>query len=114
MAQLFKTSNFPLPLDYLALKKHSKSRMDTSQFTSGPEVSMPVEYNARDLIIYSTLYQNNLGLLRLGTLWGLAQRIYWKLVLFEVFGTPFAYFGFWCIQLSSPEQESYSEDETDQ
>ena len=34
-------------------------------------------------------------------------------VLFDVFLTLFVYFDPWCIHLSSPEQESYSEDETD-
>ena len=48
-----------------------------------------------------------------GTFWRLAQGIYWKLVLFDVFGTLFEYFDIWVIHLSSPEQESYSEVETD-
>ena len=33
--------------------------------------------------------------------------------MFEVFGTLFADFDFWCIHLISSEQESYSDGETD-
>ena len=48
-----------------------------------------------------------------GTFQGLAQSIYWNIDLFDAFRTLFAYFDIWCIHLSSPEQESYSEGETD-
>ena len=36
---------------------------------------------------------------------------HWVIYMFNMCWTPFAYSSFWCVHLSSPMQESYSEDE---